>query len=103
VGFEHSGSVPDLVASARYFELAALRRSPGTARRDGFASFGSMTRRIRAIRYVAAALASIDLVLKENWREFRVGGRVLHQRLRALQSRYKQIGSVDAKAWWGLA
>ena len=46
----------------------------------------------------AAALASIELVLKENLTEnARKQGAVLHQKLRELQSRYPQIGSVDGK------
>jgi 4-aminobutyrate aminotransferase/diaminobutyrate-pyruvate transaminase/4-aminobutyrate aminotransferase/(S)-3-amino-2-methylpropionate transaminase len=46
----------------------------------------------------AAALASIDLVLRENLAENarRVGG-VLHQKLCALASRTAQIGRVDGK------
>src|SRR5260370_33333094 len=46
----------------------------------------------------AAALASIDLVLNENLAgNARTVGAVMHKRLGALQSRYKQIGSVDGK------
>src|SRR5208282_2216949 len=46
----------------------------------------------------AAALASIDLVLRENLagNSQRVGG-VLHQKLSALASRTPQIGCVDGK------
>jgi len=46
----------------------------------------------------AAALASIDLILKEDLAgNARRVGAVLHERLRALQSRYRQIGSVDGR------
>src|SRR5260370_18674024 len=46
----------------------------------------------------AAALASIDLVLNENLAaNARAVGGVLHERLRALQSRVKRIGRVDGK------
>jgi len=46
----------------------------------------------------AAALASIDLVVKENLADnsCKVGA-LLHQKLRALQARTPQIGSVDGK------
>jgi 4-aminobutyrate aminotransferase-like enzyme len=46
----------------------------------------------------AAALASIDLVLKENLAEnARKMGAVLHQKLQALKTRTPQIGSLDGK------
>src|SRR2546422_6944571 len=46
----------------------------------------------------AAALASIELVLKENLAEnARVVGDAMHRRLRKLQSQFRQIGSVDGK------
>jgi 4-aminobutyrate aminotransferase / (S)-3-amino-2-methylpropionate transaminase / 5-aminovalerate transaminase len=46
----------------------------------------------------AAALASIDLVVNENLAgNAREMGALLHERLRALQSRFPQIGRVDGK------
>jgi 4-aminobutyrate aminotransferase and related aminotransferases len=46
----------------------------------------------------AAALASIDLVVKENLTEnARAMGEVLHTRLRAMMKKYPQIGHVDGK------
>jgi 4-aminobutyrate aminotransferase/diaminobutyrate-pyruvate transaminase/4-aminobutyrate aminotransferase/(S)-3-amino-2-methylpropionate transaminase len=46
----------------------------------------------------AAALASIDLVLKEDLAEnARKMGTILHQKLHALKARTPQIGSVDGK------
>ncbi len=46
----------------------------------------------------AAALASIDLIVNEGLVErARTMGERLHQRLRALQSRFPQIGCVDGK------
>ena len=46
----------------------------------------------------AAALASLDLVLKENLSErARITGELLHRRLKLLASRHRQIGCVAGK------
>ena len=99
-GFEHYGIVPDLACFGKGISsslpLAAVAGRPDVM--DLHPS-GSMTSTHTGNPVCcAAALASIDLVLNENLAgNARAVGGVLHQRLRALQSRYRQIGSVDGK------
>src|SRR6266478_5820489 len=99
-GFEHSGIVPDLACFGKgvtsSLPLAAVTGRPDVM--DLHPS-GSMTSTHTGNPVCcAAALASIDLVLKENLAEnARKMGAILHQRLGALQSRYKQIGCVDGR------
>lgn len=99
-GFEHYGIVPDLVCFGKGISsslpLAAVAGRPDVM--DLHPS-GSMTSTHTGNPVCcAAALASIDLVLKENLAEnARVVGAVLHEQLSALQSQYRQIGSVDGK------
>jgi 4-aminobutyrate aminotransferase/(S)-3-amino-2-methylpropionate transaminase len=99
-GFEHYGIVPDLACFGKGISsslpLAAVAGRPDVM--DLHPS-GSMTSTHTGNPVCcAAALASIDLVLKENLAEnARVVGGVLHEKLRQLQSHYRQIGSVDGK------
>ncbi len=99
-GFEHYGVVPDLVCFGKGISsslpLAAVAGRPDVM--DLHPS-GSMTSTHTGNPVCcAAALASIDLVLNENLAgNARTVGGVMLGRLRALQSRYKQIGSVDGK------
>jgi 4-aminobutyrate aminotransferase/(S)-3-amino-2-methylpropionate transaminase len=99
-GFEHYGIVPDLACFGKGISsslpLAAVAGRPDVM--DLHPS-GSMTSTHTGNPVCcAAALASIDLVLRENLAEnARVVGGVLHEKLRQLQSHYRQIGSVDGK------
>jgi 4-aminobutyrate aminotransferase/(S)-3-amino-2-methylpropionate transaminase len=99
-GFEHYGIVPDLALFGKGISsslpLAAVAGRPEVM--DMYPA-GTMTSTHTGNPVCcAAALASIDLVLRENLAENsrRVGG-VLHQKLRALQARTPQIGRVDGK------
>ncbi len=99
-GFEQYGIVPDLACFGKGISgslpLSAVGGRPDVM--DLFPS-GSMTSTHTGNPVCcAAALASIDLVLQENLAEnARVVGGLMHERLRSLQSRYRQIGSVDGK------
>src|SRR5579863_5773335 len=99
-GFEHYGIVPDLACFGKgitsSLPLAAVAGRPDVM--DMFPA-GSMTSTHTGNPVCcAAALASIDLVLKENLTEnARVVGGVMHHKLRAVQSRFPQIGTVDGK------
>lgn len=99
-GFEHYGIVPDLATFGKGIS-SSLPLSAVAGRPDVMDLFpaGSMTSTHTGNPVCcAAALASIELVLKENLTEnARKQGAVLHQKLRELQSRYPQIGSVDGK------
>src|SRR2546426_5730311 len=99
-GFEHYGVVPDLVCFGKGISSSLpLAAVVGRADVMDLHPSGSMTSTHTGNPVCcAAALASIDLVLNENLAaNARVVGGALHQRLRALQSRYKQIGCVDGK------
>lgn len=99
-GFEHYGIVPDLACFGKGISsslpLAAVAGRPDVM---DLHPAGSMTSTHTGNPVCcAAALASIELVLKENLAaNARVIGAVLHEKLRAMQSRYRQIGSVDGK------
>ncbi len=99
-GFEHYGVVPDLVCFGKGIS-SSLPLSAVGGRPDvmDLHPSGSMTSTHTGNPVCcAAALASIDLVLKENLAaNARTVGGVLHRRLRALQDRYRQIGCVDGK------
>ena len=99
-GFEHYGIVPDLACFGKGIS-SSLPLSAVAGRPDVMDMFpaGSMTSTHTGNPVCcAAALASIDLILKENLAEnARVVGGLMHEKLRALQSRYRQIGSVDGK------
>ena len=99
-GFEHYGIVPDLACFGKGISsslpLAAVAGRPDVM--DLHPS-GSMTSTHTGNPICcAAALASIDLVLKEKLAEnARKVGAMLHEKLRALKARTPQIGSVDGK------
>src|SRR5689334_3350647 len=99
-GFEHYGIVPDLALFGKgitsSLPLAAVAGRPEVM---DLQPINSMTSTHTGNPVCcAAALASIDLVLKENLagNARKVGG-VLHNRLRDLQKRFSQIASVDGK------
>jgi 4-aminobutyrate aminotransferase/(S)-3-amino-2-methylpropionate transaminase len=99
-GFEHYGIVPDLVCFGKGISSSLpLAAVAGRADVMDLHPSGSMTSTHTGNPVCcAAALASIDLVLNENLAaNARSVGGVMHGRLRALQSRVKQIGSVDGK------
>src|SRR6185295_6290285 len=99
-GFEHYGVVPDLVCFGKGISsslpLAAVAGRPDVM--DLHPS-GSMTSTHTGNPVCcAAALASIDLVLKENLAgNAHKMGALMHQKLQALKARTPQIGSVDGK------
>jgi 4-aminobutyrate aminotransferase/(S)-3-amino-2-methylpropionate transaminase len=99
-GFEHYGVVPDLACFGKGISsslpLAAVAGRPDVM---DLHPAGSMTSTHTGNPVCcAAALASIDLVLKENLAEnARIVGGLLHERLHALQSRFRQIGVVDGR------
>jgi 4-aminobutyrate aminotransferase/diaminobutyrate-pyruvate transaminase/4-aminobutyrate aminotransferase/(S)-3-amino-2-methylpropionate transaminase len=99
-GFEQYGIVPDIACFGKGIS-SSLPLAAVAGRSDvmDLHPAGSMTSTHTGNPVCcAAALASIELVLKENLAEnARVVGAVLHDRLRALQSHYRQIGSVDGK------
>ncbi len=99
-GFEHYGIVPDLAlfgkGLASSLPIAAVAGRPDVM---DLQPAGSMTSTHTGNPICcAAALASIELILKENLAENarKVGG-ILHERLRALASRFPQIGTVAGK------
>ena len=99
-GFEHYGIVPDLACFGKGI-TSSLPLAAVTGRPDvmDLHPSGSMTSTHTGNPVCcAAALASIDLVLKENLagNARKVGG-VLHEKLRGLRTRTPQIGSVDGK------
>ena len=99
-GFEHYGIVPDVACFGKGISsslpLAAVAGRPDVM---DLHPAGSMTSTHTGNPVCcAAALASIELVLKENLAEnARVVGDAMHRRLRKLQSQFRQIGSVDGK------
>ena len=99
-GFEQYGIVPDLATFGKGIS-SSLPISAVAGRADVMDLFppGSMTSTHTGNPVCcAAALASIDLVVKENLAEnARRMGEILHARLRDMKKRYPQIGSVDGK------
>ena len=99
-GFEHYGIVPDVVCFGKGISsslpLAAVAGRPDVM---DLQPSGSMTSTHTGNPVCcAAALASIELILGEDLAgNARVVGDVLHEKLHAMQSRYRQIGSVDGK------
>jgi 4-aminobutyrate aminotransferase/diaminobutyrate-pyruvate transaminase/4-aminobutyrate aminotransferase/(S)-3-amino-2-methylpropionate transaminase len=99
-GFEHYGIVPDLACFGKGISsslpLAAVAGRPDVM--DLHPS-GSMTSTHTGNPICcAAALASIDLIIKEKLADnANKVGALLHQKLRALKARTPQIGSVDGK------
>jgi 4-aminobutyrate aminotransferase/diaminobutyrate-pyruvate transaminase/4-aminobutyrate aminotransferase/(S)-3-amino-2-methylpropionate transaminase len=99
-GFEHYGIVPDLALFGKGISsslpLAAVAGRPAVM---DLQPPGSMTSTHTGNPVCcAAALASIDLILREDLagNSRRVGG-LLHQKLCALASRTPQIGRVEGK------
>jgi 4-aminobutyrate aminotransferase/diaminobutyrate-pyruvate transaminase/4-aminobutyrate aminotransferase/(S)-3-amino-2-methylpropionate transaminase len=99
-GFEHYGIVPDLALFGKGISSSLpIAAVAGRADVMDLHPPGSMTSTHTGNPVCcAAALASIDLVVKENLagNAAKVGA-VLHQRLRALASRFAQIGHVAGK------
>lgn len=99
-GFEHYGIVPDLALFGKGIS-SSLPVSAVAGRPDVMDLHppGSMTSTHTGNPIcAAAALASIELVLKENLAEnARRMGNLLHQRLNELRSRHPEIGCVDGK------
>lgn len=99
-GFEHYGMVPDLALFGKGIS-SSLPISAVAGRPDvmDMQPAGSMTSTHTGNPVCcAAALASIELVLKENLVDnARKVGAILHDRLHALQCRFPQIGKVDGK------
>ncbi len=99
-GFEHYGIVPDLITMGKGISgslpLAAVG---GPAAVMDLQPPGSMTSTHTGNPVCcAAALASLDLILKEGLVEqARAMGERMHQRLRELKKRWPQIGAVDGK------
>lgn len=99
-GFEHYGVVPDLACFGKGIS-SSLPLSAVAGRPDvmDLHPAGSMTSTHTGNPVCcAAALASIDLVIKEDLagNAERVGA-VMHRELRKLQDRFPQIGKVDGK------
>jgi 4-aminobutyrate aminotransferase/diaminobutyrate-pyruvate transaminase/4-aminobutyrate aminotransferase/(S)-3-amino-2-methylpropionate transaminase len=99
-GFEHYGIVPDLALFGKGMSssmpIAAVAGRPDIM---DLHPAGSMTSTHTGNPVCcAAALASIDLVVKEDLagNAARVGA-VLHDELRSVQRRFRQIGCVDGK------
>lgn len=99
-GFEHYGIVPDLALFGKGIS-SSLPLSAVAGRPDVMDLYppGTMTSTHTGNPVCcAAALASIDLVLRENLAEnSRRMGSLLHQKLCALQARTPQIGRVEGK------
>ncbi|HKX00501.1 MAG TPA: aspartate aminotransferase family protein [Bryobacteraceae bacterium] len=99
-GFEHYGIVPDLACFGKGIS-SSLPLAAVAGRTDvmDLHPSGSMTSTHTGNPVCcAAALASIELVLKENLAEnARKVGAVLHQKLQKLAAHTPQVGSVDGK------
>jgi hypothetical protein len=99
-GFEHYGVVPDLALFGKGMS-SSLPISAVAGRPDvmDLHPAGSMTSTHTGNPVCcAAALASIEIVVSEKLAEnARQTGGVLHERLRALEGRFPQIGRVDGK------
>jgi 4-aminobutyrate aminotransferase / (S)-3-amino-2-methylpropionate transaminase / 5-aminovalerate transaminase len=99
-GFEHYGIAPDLATFGKGISsslpLAAVAGRPDVM---DLHPAGSMTSTHTGNPVCcAAALASIDLVVKENLADnARRMGDILHAKLGALKARFPQIGAVDGK------
>jgi 4-aminobutyrate aminotransferase/diaminobutyrate-pyruvate transaminase/4-aminobutyrate aminotransferase/(S)-3-amino-2-methylpropionate transaminase len=96
-GFEHYGIVPDLACFGKGI-TSSLPLAAVAGRGDVMDLFapGAMTSTHTGNPVCcAAALASIDLVVEENLAEnARRVGALLHEKLRAIQARYPQLGGV---------
>jgi 4-aminobutyrate aminotransferase / (S)-3-amino-2-methylpropionate transaminase / 5-aminovalerate transaminase len=99
-GFEHYGIVPDLVTMGKGISSSMpLSAIAGPAAIMDLHPPGSMTSTHTGNPICcAAALASIDCIVKEGLAErARVLGERLHERLHALAARHREIGCVDGK------
>src|ERR1051326_3645698 len=99
-GFEHYGIVPDLAVFGKGIS-GSLPLSAVAGRADVLDQYGplSMTSSHAGNPVCcAAALASVDLILKERLAErSRITGTVLHQKLNALAARFPQVACVAGK------
>ena len=99
-GFEHYGIVPDLATFGKGIS-SSLPISAVIGRPDvmDLHPSGSMTSTHTGNPICcAAALASINLVVKENLAEnSRAMGEILHKRLHKMKDQYPQFGFVDGK------
>jgi 4-aminobutyrate aminotransferase/(S)-3-amino-2-methylpropionate transaminase len=99
-GYEHYGIVPDLTTWGKGIS-SSLPLAAVIGRRDvmDLHPAGSMTSTHTGNPVCcAAALASIDLVLKEDLAgNSKQMGQLLHSRLHAMKSRLPQFGAVDGK------
>src|SRR5690349_22682619 len=99
-GFEHYGIVPDLATFGKGISsslpIAAVAGRPDVM---DLHPAGSMTSTHTGNPVCCAAvLASLDIIVTEDLAgHARRMGAVLHERLRALQLRFPQIGRVDGK------
>ena len=99
-GFEHYGMVPDLVTWGKGLSSSLpIAAVAGRADVMDLAPAGSMTSTHTGNPVCcAAALASLDIVVREDLaRQARVTGELLHRRLAAMQTRFRQIGKVFGK------
>ena len=99
-GFEHYGIVPDLATFGKGISSSLpIAAVAGRAEIMDLHPPGSMTSTHTGNPVCcAAALASIDLVVKENLAaNSACMGAILHGELRKLQARFPQIGCVDGK------
>lgn len=99
-GFEQYGIVPDLAVFGKGISgslpLSAVAGRPDVL--DLYPPLSMTSSHAGNPVCCAAALASVELVLKENLAErARVTGAVLHQRLSAMAARFPQIGCVAGK------
>jgi 4-aminobutyrate aminotransferase/diaminobutyrate-pyruvate transaminase/4-aminobutyrate aminotransferase/(S)-3-amino-2-methylpropionate transaminase len=99
-GFEHYGIVPDLALFGKGISSSLpLAAVAGTAEIMDSQPIGTMTSTHTGNPVCcAAALASIDIVLNERLATNAcVVGGALHRRLREIQARFPEIGSVQGK------
>jgi 4-aminobutyrate aminotransferase/diaminobutyrate-pyruvate transaminase/4-aminobutyrate aminotransferase/(S)-3-amino-2-methylpropionate transaminase len=99
-GFEHYGIVPDLALFGKGISSSLpLAAVAGTAEIMDSQPIGTMTSTHTGNPVCcAAALASIDIVLNEKLASnASIVGGVLHRRLREIQARFPEIGSVQGK------
>jgi len=99
-GFEHYGLVPDLAVFGKGISgslpLSAVAGRPEVL--DTYPPLSMTSSHAGNPVCCAAALASIELVLRERLADCaRVTGALLHERLHALAKRFPQIGRVSGK------
>lgn len=99
-GFEHYGIEPDLATFGKGISSSLpISAVAGPAEVMDLHPPGSMSSTHTGNPICcAAALASLDIVLKENLAaNARRVGAVMHDKLRDLEGRFRQIGNVDGK------